>query len=640
MEIQPIVIGTAGHIDHGKSTLVRALTGVDPDRLKEEKERGLTIDLGFAPLELPDGRRVGLVDVPGHERFIRNMVAGASGIDLVVLVVAADDGVMPQTREHLQIMELLGVRRGLVALTKVDMVDEELVLLAEADVEETVAPTFLAGAPILRVSGVTGEGVEAFKEVLFKMAAETEPRSAEGVFRMPIQRVFSKQGLGTVVTGIPVSGEVKVGDTLELLPAGVRGKVRGLQAYKESTDRGRAGHSTAINLSDVERGGAQRGNVVATPNFFTAQRMVAARLTALPGLDRAVTNRMPIRLHTGTGDPPGELVILDREDIAPGESGLVQLRLEEPVVCAPGDRFVLRLLSPVVTLGGGVILEESRYRLKRFKGFVLEELERQEHSLDSPAALLESILARAPLAESGALGVEDLAVAIKRSRADTVELLGELAAEDRALEPRDGRWIHPDRLEAGLARLRGAMDAWFEEQPHRLLVDSIELKRRLGSEDDGLRMLIEVEAQRGGLEILPGGRLRPLQRTVEVPAGIADLAPRVLERLASARYQPPSTEDLVEGLGASKGKVGKALEHLQDTEQVVHVGGGMHLAAEAVEAARQAVVANCEANGHLEIPQLRDALGTSRKYLIPLLEHFDARGVTLRQGGHRVLKRR
>ena len=248
MDIQPIVIGTAGHIDHGKSTLVRALTGIDPDRLKEEKERGLTIDLGFAPLELPDGRLVGIVDVPGHERFIRNMVAGATGIDLVLLVVAADDGVMPQTREHLHIMELLGVGRGLIALTKIDMVESDLVDLAEEDVRDYVRGTFLDDAPLVRVSAKNGEGMDSLRDVLFSLAAGAEPRSKEGVFRMPIQRVFSKSGFGTVVTGIPVGGEARIGDVLEVLPAGMRGKVRGLNAYKRSTERVRAGHSSAINL--------------------------------------------------------------------------------------------------------------------------------------------------------------------------------------------------------------------------------------------------------------------------------------------------------------------------------------------------------------------------------------------------------
>ncbi len=637
MEIQPIVIGTAGHIDHGKSTLVRALTGVNPDRLKEEQDRGLTIDLGFAPLTLPDGRKVGIVDVPGHERFIRNMVAGASGIDLVVLVVAADDGVMPQTREHLQIMELLGVRRGFVALTKVDLVDDELVELAEADVHEAVASTFLADAPVMRVSGTTGEGMDALRDVLFTMAAETEPRSAEGVFRMPVQRVFSKAGLGTVVTGIPVSGEVKVGDSLQVLPSGAKGKVRGLQAYKEKTDRGRAGHSTAINLADVDRGQVKRGDVVATPNFFAPQRMIAARLTTLADLGRPVTNRMPIRLHTGTADPPGEVVLLDRDEIEPGGSGLVQLRLDEPVVCAPGDRFVLRMLSPVFTLGGGQVLEESRYRLKRFKGFVLEELSRQEESLDSPVALLESILARGG---EGLHTVDELAVAMKRSRQATAELLDELAGAGRAVAPREGRWIHPDRLESALARVRAALDDFFRDEPHRLLVDVIEVRRRSGIDEAMLKVLLEVEEQRGGLELLPGGRLKPAGREGELDPELKTLGAEIEKRLVAARFQPPSTEELAAVCGADEPATRRALEHLVDRGVADHVGGGLHLSAACVEEAREAVVQNCERNGQLMIPELRDELGTSRKYLIPLLEALDARGVTLRQGGHRVLKRR
>jgi selenocysteine-specific elongation factor len=637
VEIQPIVIGTAGHIDHGKSSLVRALTGIDPDRLKEEKERGLTIDLGFAPLTLPDGRRVGIIDVPGHERFVRNMVAGATGIDLVVLVVAADDGVMPQTREHLQIMELLGVRHGFIALTKIDMVDPELVELAELDVREAVQPTFLADAPILRVSSVTGEGLDELKRVLCAMAAAAEPRSADGVFRMPIQRVFTRPGLGTVVTGIPVSGQVRVGDVLELLPAGARGKVRGIQAYKEAAESGRAGHSTALNLSDVERAAARRGDVVATPNFFAPRRMLAARLTALKDLDRPIANRMPIRLHTGTADPAGELILLDRAELGPGETGLVQLRLSDPVVCAPGDRFVLRLLTPVVTLGGGVLLEESRHRLKRFKGFVLEGLAQTERSLGSPAALLESVLVRS---DGGVEALDDLSVAIKRSKEETRALLAELAAEGRAVELREGRFMHPDRLEAGLARVRAALDAWFAEAPHRLQIEVLELRRRTGLEEGDLKPLTDALAARGEIELLPGGLVRRKGRAAAPPPELAATVAEVERRLAAGRFQPPTAEELAADLRVAPAAVAKALAHLVDRGSAVHIGGGLHLDAAAVELARAAVIENCEAHGHLEIPALRDRLETSRRFLIPLLEHFDARGVTLRQGAHRVLKRR
>ena len=636
MEIQPIVIGTAGHIDHGKSTLVQALTGIDPDRLREEKERGMTIDLGFAPLSLPDGRTVGIVDVPGHERFVRNMVAGATGIDLVVLVVASDDGVMPQTREHLQIMQLLGVQRGMIALTKIDMVDADLVDLAEEDVREATGGTFLEDAPLFRVSAVTGDGLDAFRTALFDAAAATEPRPSDGIFRMPVQRVFSKAGFGTVVTGVPITGSAAVGDVLEILPGNVRGKVRGLNAYKEKTDRIRCGHSSAINFADVDRAQVQRGSIVATPNFFSPQRMVAARVTALPDLGRPITNRMPIRLHTGTSDSPGEVVLLDREDIPAGEAGLVQLRLHEPVVCAPGDRFVLRLLTPVVTLGGGVILEESRHRLKRFKDFVLAELGRQEESLSSPLRTLESLLARRGLELTA---TDDLAVELKRERTEVRELLEELRGEGAVHTPKQDRWIHADAYEEARRRTRAALDAWFEEHPHRLLIDVLELRKRTGFEPAFLEIALEAEAEAGTLERESGGWIRSLGREARLSDKLRGAVDAIDARLAEARFQPPSPEDLQESLELSEVRLRQALEHLQDRRRAVRVGGDLFLSGDAIEEARQAVVENCQRNGKLEIPELRDRLGSTRKFLIPVLEYFDADGLTMRQGGHRVLKR-
>ncbi len=635
MEIQPVVVGTAGHIDHGKSTLVRALTGIDPDRLKEEKERGLTIDLGFANFALPDGRRVGIVDVPGHERFIRNMVAGASGIDLVVLVVAADDGVMPQTREHLQIMELLGVRRGLTALTKVDMVDAELVDLAEEDVRELLADTFLGEAPILRVSAITGQGMDALVAELHRLASEAPARSAEGVFRMPIQRVFTKRGFGTVLTGIPVSGEVSVGDVVEVQPGGARGKVRGIQAYGGKTDRARAGHSSALNVSDVDHHDVERGRVVAAPGFFRPVRMIGARLTALRTLDRPVTNRMRIRLHTGTADPAGEVIVLDREEIGPGESGLVQLRLDDPLVAAPGDAFVLRHLTPAFTLGGGVILEESRHRLKRFKRFVLDELSEQEASLESPAELLEATLRRYGAKPQSA---DELAVEIKRSRAETERLVEELAAAGKAAKlGRGGKasgWMHARTLDERVDDVVSTVEAWFAEHPHRQVADARDLRSAIGWEQAFFNAVLDEAAARERLAVEPGGRVRAAGREVELDPETAAACARVVAALEAGGFQPPTPAEL------GGRDVGRVLEVLVDQGRAHRVAPDLFLADGPIRAAREAIVANCEQNGHLVIPELRDRLGTTRKFLIPLLEHFDAQGLTIRQGANRVLKRR
>ncbi|MEO0649080.1 MAG: selenocysteine-specific translation elongation factor [Planctomycetota bacterium] len=638
MEIQPVVVGTAGHIDHGKSSLVRALTGIEPDRLKEERERGLTIDLGFANFELPDGRRVGVVDVPGHERFVKNMVAGATGIDLVVLVVAADDGVMPQTREHLSIMQTLEVERGLVALTKCDAVDEDLIELAEADVAEAVAGTFLADAPVLRVSSVTGAGLEAFRDALFALCAATTPRSASGIFRMPIQRVFSVQGFGTVVTGIPVGGTVETGDELELLPQGRRVKVRGVQAYGRDASRARAGHSSALNVTDVDATRVRRGHVVAAPGVFRASRWISVRVEGARDLPRPVRDRTRVRFHAGTADPHGELVLLDVEELEPGGSALAQLRLAEPVVVAPGDRFVLRLLSPERTLGGGVVLEESEHRLKRFKRFVIDGLEEAEQALDSPTRRLASTLRR-----RGARGasVEELASDLQQPRAE-LEALIDAAREEGSIEllPGGKRWIESGELGDGLERLQGAAAAWYAEHPLRLDVDAAELRTRSQLDRPTLDPLLQVASERGVAELRGGGRLRFHGVLPHTPAPALGELEKLAAQLECGGLRPPSVEELSTQLGLSAKRVNSLLERLQDEGRAVAVGPGLWFARAAFDRALEAVEENCRRNGELAIPELREVLDTTRKWLIPLLEHLDATGVTMRQGAHRVLRAR
>lgn len=634
MEIQPVVIGTAGHIDHGKSTLVRALTGIDPDRLKEEKERGLTIDLGFANFELPDGRRVGIVDVPGHERFIRNMVAGATGIDLVVLVVAADDGVMPQTREHLAIMQLLGIKRGLVALTKIDAVDPELVELAEEDVRELLAGTFLESAPIYPVSGVKGTGMDELRAALCELALQTETRRADGIFRMPVQRVFSKQGFGTVCTGIPVAGSARVGDVLEVQPGGKRCKVRAVHAYGREHGEARAGHSSALNLTDLSREDVARGHVIATPGYFVAASMVAARIDLLPGLPRPLRDRSRIRLHTGTADPTGEIVLLDVAELAPGGSALCQIRLDDPVVVAPGDRFVARLLSPEFTLGGGQILEESRHRLKRFKSFVIDELSATESSLDREEDLLATFLLRRHLETTS---VEVAAAAIKRDRSETQTLLGRLA--DREVAVCAGRggasWLHTDAVEGGLTAIERAVTTWFEEHPQRLKAPLLEVRRATGLDADVFAFLTEIAAERGSYELLAGGELAIAGRAVESDPAADGLHGQLVE----AGLRPPTPVELGASLGGEK-EARALLDRLCDQGRAVRVAADVYVAMEAFEKAREAVVENCTRNGQLVIPELREKIDTTRKWLIPLLEHLDAIGVTMRQGAFRVLRGR
>ena len=633
MEIQPVVVGTAGHIDHGKSSLVRALTGTDPDRLKEERERGMTIDLGFANFALADGRRVGIVDVPGHERFLRNMVAGASGVDLVVLVVAADDGVMPQTVEHLGVLQLLGIERGLVALTKVDMVEPELVELAIDDVRTLLRGTFLEQAPIIPLSSVTGEGLDAFRAELERLAAETPPRSAEGVFRMPVQRVFSKSGFGTVVTGIPVSGSARPGDVLEVLPGGGRARVRGVQAYGGGVDVARAGHSSALNVADVERGQVSRGDVLAAPGYFRPVRMVAVRLRALDDLPRPIQDRMRVRLHTGTADPSGELVLLDTHELRAGETALAQVRLDDPVVVAAGDRYVLRSLSPERTLGGGAILEESRHRLKRGKRFVIDELTRQEQSLDDRVAFLQSVIERR---RSKPVTIAELAVESKLPRQDVERWVGELVEGGSVVRgAKGGELFSRAALESGLGSIASACDGWFAEHATRVQVPRLELERSSGLTPEAFAFCLAVAIAEGAFEALAGGELRPAGRAEQSDPE----ADRAFERLDAGAFQPPTPAEL----GAEFGGESQAralLDRLVDLGRAVRVSPTLYFSRPAFERAQAAVAANCEAHTELVVPELRDELGTSRKYLIPLLEHMDAIGFTMRQGSHRVLRRR
>ena len=373
--LHPIILGTAGHIDHGKTSLIKALTGVDTDRLKEEKIRGITIELGFASLILPSGQRIGIVDVPGHERFVRHMLAGASGMDLVALIIAADEGVMPQTREHLEICQLLQVKRGLVVLTKIDMVEEEWLELIEEDVRNFLSGTFLDGAPIIRFSALTGEGKAELVSTLATLCADIQPKPITGIFRLPVDRVFTIKGFGTVVTGTAISGRVKVGDLIEVYPPHLRARVRNIQMHDKNVEEALAGSRTAINLQGVDKLNLERGMVVATPEALLASPRLDARLDILPSAARPLKNRREVRLHTGTSEELATVILLSQDELPPGESGLVQFRLLAPLAVKPFDRFVIRNVSPALTIGGGHFLHIHPSKHRRLQEGIIQDLE-------------------------------------------------------------------------------------------------------------------------------------------------------------------------------------------------------------------------------------------------------------------------
>ena len=629
--IHPVVVGTAGHIDHGKSTLVRALTGVDPDRLKEEKERGMTIDLGFAPLALPDGRVMGIVDVPGHERFVRNMVAGSTALDMAVLVVAADDGVMPQTREHLDIIRLLGVSRGIVALSKIDLVDKELVDLAEQDVREVLAGTPLADAEIVQISAVTGEGIEGFRAKLAALAVKTPARSHEGPFRMAIQRVFQLKGIGTVVTGIPVSGGVRVGDSVEFLPGGRVSKIRAIQAYKGAVDHAVAGHSTALSVPDVKVAQLHRGVVAAAPGVFRAGDTIDVDLTLLESAE-TLLHRAPIRFHTGTSETKGLLILLQQESVQPGDSVVARLSLDRSVCAVYGDRYLLRLQNPVRTVGGGRLLRltetSGRYR-RRVLGDELARLVEAGPSVEN--RILEELHraggeGRTPQELAGSLGVD---------AAEVGAMLEELP--DVHVHAKAGRAFLVETLEDGKALVRRSVERILKNKPLAASIQHSQLQTSKSLPAAVLAAVVaamqgsgEIRSSAHGRILFPE-RLKPLSETDQA----------ALDRLVTVTrergFRPPQLQELVAESGLPTKQVEGLLARAIDEGHIEQVGEHLY-GANVIRRALVEIYNNCMAHDQeLAIPHLRDALGTSRKYLIPLLEYVDSLGMTRLRGGVRRL---
>jgi selenocysteine-specific elongation factor len=629
--IHPVMAGTAGHIDHGKSSLVRALTGIDPDRLKEEKERGMTIDLGFARLRMADGRMLGLIDVPGHERFVRNMVAGSTGLDLVIFVVAADDGVMPQTREHLDILTLLGVRRGLVALTKIDLVDADTRALASDEVRELLAGTPLEGIEILPVSTVTGAGIPELRQRLEAPALATPPHEAAGPFRLPIQRVFQLKGIGTVVTGVPVSGAVQVGDELEFLPGGARAKVRAVQAFGGTVDRAQAGHSTALSVPDARGQGVRRGTVAASPGIFHAGNSIDVDLTLLPRAAR-IRHRHAVRFHAGTIEALGSLVLLDREALAPGATALARIELEEPCCVAPGDRFLLRTQTPPITVGGGnvvrLVLEAGRLR-RRVLHDELAQLQA------AGGNLAERIATEITQAGPNGRSPAELAAALGRSEEDVRGLLPGLGGT--WTHERGGRVFDLAAVDAAEQELFESVAKLLASKPLAASVRRAALRTTRTLPPAMLAAVLDRLQQQGRVRAAAHGNLLFLDRMRPLaPADQAELD-RVVDRVDELAFRPPTRDELAAQLAIPAARLEGLLSRAIDEGRVEPIGEH-YWSALALQKALVAIRRNClQHDGVLDIPGLRDSFETSRKFLIPLLEHVDQLGLTVLRGGVRRL---
>lgn len=633
-----IVLGTAGHVDHGKTALVKALTGIDTDRLREEKERGITIELGFAPLDLEGGERISVVDVPGHEKFVKNMVAGATGIDLVVMVVAADEGVMPQTREHLDICTLLGIRLGVVALTKVDLVDEDWLSLVQDDVREFLKGTFLADAPVVPCSAVTGRGIPEVRRAITEAVARLEERRDSGLFRLPIDRVFTMKGFGTVVTGTLVSGKVEVGDTVEIMPSKVQAKIRGIQVHNESRDAARAGQRTAINLQGVEKETVSRGEVLTHPGIFEAGRRPDVFLHYLRGGEKKFKTRSLVRFHTGTSEVIARVLLLNREEIEPGAGAFAQVLLDSPVVVMGRDRFVIRSYSPVRTIGGGEILDPQGRKQKRGIDQFLRELEILLSGTD--AERVETIIGRA-----GAAGLSawDLAVRSGMAMADLQKIIKDLAQKKKVILPeKDGsRIIAYPAYQALQDRLLAEIEGYHRKNPLKEGMPKEELRMVLPEEVDAkLFNMAARELEKEGRIAVEKESVRLTGHRVSLKGELEGLKTKIAQTYLKAKLTPPLVKEILERFDSKPGEVQSVLGVLLKEGVLLKVTEELYFHRSPMDQLKSDYVKLLAKDGKATPATFKDLTGLTRKFIIPLMEYFDATKLTIRVGDHRMLRER
>ena len=672
MDIQQrnITLGTAGHIDHGKTALVKLLTGCDTDRLKIEKERGMSIELGFAPCVI-SGTEVGIVDVPGHENFIKTMVAGATGIDGCILVVAADDGVMPQTREHMDILTLLGVRHGIVALTKVDAVPPERTQAATQEVRRFLAGTFLQDAPILPLSNITGAGFEEFYDALKRLMAAISPKTAEGVFRVPVERAFSAKGYGTIVAGIPACGSVAIGDEVVLLPQGTKGRVRSVQVYGRDSAQAMAGQCAALNIPQWDPKAIERGNVITIGDYFAPHQWYLCEFKLLDQEKAELKNAAQVKFHTGTSETPASVYLFQEGGLKPGRQCLVQVRLNDPVVAGPRDHFILRSLSPTHTLGGGTIVEALERRLKRTDPGVLADIAERAQAAAQPKDFIEYCV---KTAESLAADEKQISLRSKVPPKELAPLLAQLTSDGRLLPLSGKTYLHVDAAARARQRLLDVLREFHHRRP-----ESPGISRE--------QFLTESARGEGILPLRPAGIL-PAQNQLEDKAKMAsprkggtpsplrkDVFDSLVERMRtegklverkgllalpehreqfndaeqqllrnveslfqSHLFNPPDPAEVAGQTRTPPPQVQRALRILIEQQRLVRVDQDLYFHAEAVAAARERLVSYIREHGGLESVQFKYLLDTTRKYAIPLLDYFDKIGVTRRVGYTRLLK--
>ncbi|NOR89586.1 MAG: selenocysteine-specific translation elongation factor [Anaerolineales bacterium] len=626
------VIGTAGHVDHGKSSLVEAITGINPDRLAEEQRRQMTIDLGFAWLTLPDGESVGIVDVPGHRDFIENMLAGAGGIDAVLFVVAADEGVMPQTREHLSILDLLNVQKGIIALTKTDVVDGEWLDLVEEDVSKLVSLSSLGQSPIVRISSKTGEGLDELVATLQNILQEVPRRKDRGAPRLPIDRIFTIAGFGTVVTGTLLDGSLAIGDSVEIHPGRSKGRIRGLQTHKEKLDHAIQGSRVAVNISGIEVDDVERGEVVIKPGSYISTSMIDVHFRLLADTDHVMRHDQEVKLYAGAAQRIAKVRLLGRDVLNPGEDGWLQLLLSAPVVMIRGDRFILRRPSPSSTLGGGVVADAHPKRRHRLKDHaVIEQLE--AFLRGTPATVLQRTLegmGPAPLPDAlKEAGIsDDEAEEAIRELIQNGELIAlndnELSVGSSSLVMDKNSWLPI------IERIRKILTEYHHANPLQIGMPIEELRSKMGMETKLATFLLEHAVRDGTVVIVPG-YVSLKDHRVQLEENEKKVVDQLLLKFDSNPYAPPSLKETKQEIGD------ELVRFLLESGALVQVSEDVVFKADTYDEMVDKVKEDLKENETLTVADVRDEFQTSRKYALALMEHLDAVGVTVREGDLRRL---
>jgi len=617
-----VILGTAGHIDHGKSSLVKTLTGVDPDRLKEEKERGITIDLGFANLSYPDGLAVGIVDVPGHERLIKNMLAGAGGIDIVLMVIAADEGIMPQTREHLAICELLKIQAGIIALTKADLVNEEWIELMVDEVKGFAKGTFLENSEIIPVSSRTGLNIELLKEKIREAAQSVRPKLIEGLFRLPVDRVFTLKGFGTVVTGTAVSGKISIDNTVEILPSGIKSKVRGLQSHGRSVEKAYAGQRIGINLQGVDRESLKRGDIVVSTDRFVPTKVVDARLELLKDAPD-IKSRSLVHFYSGTSEIIARIVIYDRDNAGGGDSCYCQFRLQDPVVLLSGDRYIIRRFSPLETIGGGEILDPHPAKRKKREGI-------GDLILLEKGSIKEKIEAKIKMSGLQGFSVSQVEGWIKGNIPEIMAAIEQLVKQGVIVKSQD-ILFHKDAFNNFKEALTSELAIFHKENPLKTGMPKEELKARLANKrlitpyfSLLLALLKNIAMEEDVLRL----------KEFKASAGLMDdgIKVRIIDSIKKSGFQPPFKSELAEVLSISEKEVGDMLRLFTKEGVLVRINDSIYITKEQHSRLIALLSDFYSKKKEMTVAEFRDILGTTRKYALPFLEYLDSNKITLRVG--------